>query len=138
MSFQFENTDILIAKTMFFKLDYVLMMDQTHSQNQGYLNSQILTVTSTLEVWEETRILKWMIMKNLMSHKSWPWNQAHQSHWLTLNGTAWSCDGLEILSFYLKVFLECSCGRLASFLSSFFNNGFVFKCNTSTDKVNPF
>lgn len=54
---------------------------------------------------------------------------------------AGSCDGLKILSFYLKVFLECSCGRLASFLSSFlviFNNGFVFKCNTRADKVNPF
>ena len=56
LSFQFENTDILIAKTMFFNLDYVLMMDQTHSQNQGYLISQILTVTRTLEVWEQTRI----------------------------------------------------------------------------------
>ena len=54
---------------MFFNLDYVLMMDQTHSQNQGYLISQILTVTRTLEVWEQTRILKWMIMKNLVSHK---------------------------------------------------------------------
>ena len=61
LSFQFENSDSLIAKTMFFKLDYVLMMDQTHSQNQGYLISQILTVTRTLEVWEQTRILKWMI-----------------------------------------------------------------------------
>ena len=48
------------------------MMDQTHSQNQGYLISQILTVTRTLEVWE--------VMKNMVSYKLF--------HWLTLNGTA--------------------------------------------------
>ena len=41
------------------------MVDKTHSQNQGYLISQILTVTRTLEVWEKLESQSIPIMKNV-------------------------------------------------------------------------
>ena len=120
VSFCHFDFKILIAKTMFFKLDYVLMVDQTHSQNQGYLISQNFSnfdCDQNLRSLGKTRILKRMIMKNkTLALKSY----LKPTNLIGLNGTtAWSCDRLKILSFYLKVFFECSCGRLASFLAHF-------------------
>ena len=93
------------------------MVDKTHSQNQGYLISQILTVTRTLEVWEKLESQSIPIMKNV----TMTWNHITGPpipliYFKRYRVVMWWAEGFEFLS---EGVFKCSCGRLVPFLAQF-------------------